>query len=174
MNKERVIIMGAAGRDFHNFNMMFRENEAYEVVAFTATQIPNIDDRLYPPEYFYRKEPRSADWTQEECEAIRALQQGGWKFKCAWTHALQYGLLHRSESATSQKWYTLRRNSGEAEEEGVDAEEKVKRGKLLCRQLMKILLKEGPPRPRPFPKTFKETSVRMGARCSFAKQPRYL
>jgi len=50
MSRIRVIIMGAAGRDFHNFNTVFRDNEAYEVVAFTATQIPNIDGRLYPPE----------------------------------------------------------------------------------------------------------------------------
>lgn len=42
--------MGAAGRDFHNFNVYFRDNEEYEVVAFTATQIPNIDGRIYPPE----------------------------------------------------------------------------------------------------------------------------
>ncbi len=42
--------MGAAGRDFHNFNTLFRGNEQYEVVAFTATQIPGIDDRPYPPE----------------------------------------------------------------------------------------------------------------------------
>ena len=50
MSKQRVLIMGAAGRDFHNFNMVFRDNEAYDVVAFTATQIPNIDGRRYPPE----------------------------------------------------------------------------------------------------------------------------
>jgi predicted GTPase len=45
-----VIIMGAAGRDFHNFNVFFRGNEDYEVVAFTATQIPGIDDKKYPAE----------------------------------------------------------------------------------------------------------------------------
>ena len=50
MGKKRVIIMGAAGRDFHNFNVYFRENEEYEVVAFTATQIPGIEERTYPPE----------------------------------------------------------------------------------------------------------------------------
>src|SRR5512140_1188861 len=50
MSKQRVLIMGAAGRDFHNFNLVFRDNEDYEVVAFTATQIPNIDGRRYPPE----------------------------------------------------------------------------------------------------------------------------
>ncbi len=48
--KKRVIIMGAAGRDFHNFNVYFRDNENYEVVAFTATQIPNIEKRKYPAE----------------------------------------------------------------------------------------------------------------------------
>jgi predicted GTPase len=42
--------MGAAGRDFHNFNVFFRDNDAYEVVAFTATQIPGIEGRLYPPQ----------------------------------------------------------------------------------------------------------------------------
>ncbi len=50
MRKTRVLIMGAAGRDFHNFNVYFRENPAYEVVAYTATQIPNIEGRTYPPE----------------------------------------------------------------------------------------------------------------------------
>lgn len=48
MQKKRVLIMGAAGRDFHNFNVVFRDNPQYEVVAFTATQIPNIENRKYP------------------------------------------------------------------------------------------------------------------------------
>ena len=46
----KTLIMGAAGRDFHNFNTYFRGNKDYEVVAFTATQIPDIEGRLYPPE----------------------------------------------------------------------------------------------------------------------------
>ncbi len=46
----RTLIMGAAGRDFHNFNVFFRRNTDYQVVAFTATQIPNIEERNYPPE----------------------------------------------------------------------------------------------------------------------------
>ena len=50
MSRKRVLIMGAAGRDFHNFNTVYRHNPDYDVVAFTATQIPNIDDRTYPPE----------------------------------------------------------------------------------------------------------------------------
>jgi predicted GTPase len=48
MKKRKVIIMGAAGRDFHNFNTVYRENDACDVLAFTATQIPNIDGRKYP------------------------------------------------------------------------------------------------------------------------------
>ncbi len=48
MPKSRVILMGAAGRDFHNFNTFYRDNPDYEVVAFTATQIPDIDGRKYP------------------------------------------------------------------------------------------------------------------------------
>ncbi|MCK4902921.1 MAG: GTPase, partial [Thermoplasmatales archaeon] len=48
-DKKKVLIMGAAGRDFHNFNTYFRNNEDYEVVAFTATQIPDIFGRKYPP-----------------------------------------------------------------------------------------------------------------------------
>ena len=50
MEKTRVLIMGAAGRDFHNFNVYFRDNPTYEVVAYTVTQIPNIEGRVYPPE----------------------------------------------------------------------------------------------------------------------------
>lgn len=50
MSPIRTLIMGAAGRDFHNFNVYYRDNPAYNVVAFTATQIPNIDGRRYPAE----------------------------------------------------------------------------------------------------------------------------
>lgn len=46
---DNIIIMGAAGRDFHNFNTYFRDNPDYRVVAFTANQIPGIEDRIYPP-----------------------------------------------------------------------------------------------------------------------------
>jgi predicted GTPase len=50
MSKTKTLIMGAAGRDFHNFNTFYRDNEQYEVAAFTATQIPDIEGRIYPPE----------------------------------------------------------------------------------------------------------------------------
>src|SRR5919202_1603952 len=50
MARTKVLIAGAAGRDFHNFNVVYRDRDEYEVVAFTATQIPNIDGRVYPPQ----------------------------------------------------------------------------------------------------------------------------
>ncbi len=50
MTKKNVIIIGAAGRDFHNFNTYYRKNDAYNVVAFTAAQIPDIEGRKYPAE----------------------------------------------------------------------------------------------------------------------------
>ena len=50
MTKRNVIIIGAAGRDFHNFNTFFKNNDMYNVIAFTAAQIPDITGRKYPPE----------------------------------------------------------------------------------------------------------------------------
>jgi predicted GTPase len=58
--------MGAAGRDFHNFNVYFRDNEAYEVVAFTATQIPDIEGRMYPPELAGKLYPQGIPIHAEE------------------------------------------------------------------------------------------------------------
>lgn len=57
MHRERILILGAAGRDFHNFNVFFRDNDAYEVVGFTAAQIPRIDGRRYPRELSGRLYP---------------------------------------------------------------------------------------------------------------------
>ena len=48
-SRKKVLIMGAAGRDFHNFNLLFRDNPECEVITFTAAQIPNIEGRHYPP-----------------------------------------------------------------------------------------------------------------------------
>lgn len=58
MPATRTLIMGAAGRDFHNFNVYFRDNPEFEVVAFTATQIPNIEGRRYPPELAGKNYPQ--------------------------------------------------------------------------------------------------------------------
>jgi predicted GTPase len=58
MPKTRVLIMGAAGRDFHNFNTVYRKDRSHQVVAFTATQIPNIDGRKYPARLAGRLYPK--------------------------------------------------------------------------------------------------------------------
>jgi predicted GTPase len=69
--RTKVLIMGAAGRDFHNFNTFFRDNEAYEVVAFTATQIPYINDRKYPAELSGKLYPNGvAIHDESELEAL--------------------------------------------------------------------------------------------------------
>jgi len=66
MEQIKVIIMGAAGRDFHNFNVFFRDNDAYHVVAFTATQIPGIERRRYPTELAGSKYPNGIPIYPEE------------------------------------------------------------------------------------------------------------
>ncbi|MCD6117499.1 GTPase [bacterium] len=66
MEKKRVIIMGAAGRDFHNFNVYYRDNEEFEVVAFTATQIPDIEGRKYPAELAGKLYPNGIPIVAEE------------------------------------------------------------------------------------------------------------
>jgi len=66
MTPTKVIIMGAAGRDFHNFNTYFRDNENYEVVAFTATQIPDIEGRVYPKELAGKLYPKGIPIYDEE------------------------------------------------------------------------------------------------------------
>ena len=64
--KKKVIIMGAAGRDFHNYNVYFKDNEDYEIVAFTATQIPDIHNRIYPPELAGKLYPKGIPIYPEE------------------------------------------------------------------------------------------------------------
>lgn len=66
MTRKRVIILGAAGRDFHNFNTFYRDKEAYEVVAFTATQIPYIENRRYPAELAGKLYPKGIPIFGEE------------------------------------------------------------------------------------------------------------
>jgi len=63
---EKVIIMGAAGRDFHNFNVYFKDNRRYQVIAFTAAQIPEIEGRHYPPELAGDLYPRGIPIHPEE------------------------------------------------------------------------------------------------------------
>jgi len=72
----KTIIMGAAGRDFHNFNTFFRGNNVYEVVAFTATQIPDIEGRLYPPELAGSLYPEGIPIRAEE-ELLELIKKHG-------------------------------------------------------------------------------------------------
>ncbi len=73
MSRTNVLIMGAAGRDFHNFNVFFRDNENYNVVAFTATQIPNIDGRIYPTELAGKLYPNGIK-IYEELELVSLIK----------------------------------------------------------------------------------------------------
>lgn len=66
MQKIKVIIMGAAGRDFHNFNTYFRDNKNYQIIAFTAAQIPNIEGRKYPAQLAGKLYPNGIDIYPEE------------------------------------------------------------------------------------------------------------
>lgn len=74
MSVPRILIMGAAGRDFHNFNVFYRDNPDVEVVAFTATQIPNIEGRLYPPELAGERYPQGIP-IYPESDLVRLIQE---------------------------------------------------------------------------------------------------
>src|SRR3990172_2834813 len=74
MTSTRVLIMGAAGRDFHNFNVYFRDNPDYQVVAFTATQIPDIEGRTYPPELAGAQYPLGIP-IEAEADLVRIIQE---------------------------------------------------------------------------------------------------
>ncbi len=69
--EKKVVIVGAAGRDFHNFNVVYRGDDQSRVVAFTATQIPDIDGRIYPPELAGPRYPLGIPIVaEEELEAL--------------------------------------------------------------------------------------------------------
>jgi predicted GTPase len=76
MSRKNILIMGAAGRDFHNFNCIYRNNNDYNVVAFTATQIPNIEGRVYPAELAGKNYPNGIKIYEESklTELIKDLK----------------------------------------------------------------------------------------------------
>jgi predicted GTPase len=74
MTKTRTLIMGAAGRDFHNFNVYFRDNPDYEVVAFTATQIPDIEGRTYPAELAGKLYPKGIP-IHAEADLLKLIEE---------------------------------------------------------------------------------------------------
>ncbi|MCK5646293.1 MAG: GTPase [Anaerolineales bacterium] len=85
MSKRNVIIIGAAGRDFHNFNTFYRDNDAFNVVAFTAAQIPDIEGRKYPPELAGKLYPEGISIYAEEDlpKLIKELNAG----ECAFSYS---------------------------------------------------------------------------------------
>jgi predicted GTPase len=74
MSDERVLILGAAGRDFHNFNVFFRDNPQYRVVGFTATQIPGIEGRIYPAQLAGPRYPQGIP-IDSEGEMVRIIRE---------------------------------------------------------------------------------------------------
>ncbi|MGQ9517403.1 MAG: cyclic 2,3-diphosphoglycerate synthase [Anaerolineae bacterium] len=97
--RARVLIMGAAGRDFHNFNVYFRANPAYEVVAFTATQIPNIEGRRYPPELAGPLYPEGIPIYPEDSLVELIRQKGIHLVVFAYSDVSHEYVMHRASTA---------------------------------------------------------------------------
>jgi predicted GTPase len=74
MARKKILIMGAAGRDFHNFNTFYRDNKDYNVVAFTATQIPNIEGRIYPKQLSGKLYPKGIK-IYEENDLVKLIKK---------------------------------------------------------------------------------------------------
>ncbi len=95
----RVLIMGAAGRDFHNFNVFYRDNADAEVVAFTATQIPFINDRRYPPELAGGRYPDGIQ-IYDESEMPRLVKElGVTDVAFAYSDVAHEYVMHRAATA---------------------------------------------------------------------------
>lgn len=99
MRKIKVIIMGAAGRDFHNFNVYFRNNDAYEVVAFTATQIPGIEERRYPPELAGPYYPQGIPIYPEDEMSRLIREQGADQVIFAYSDVPHEYVMHKASEA---------------------------------------------------------------------------
>jgi predicted GTPase len=98
-DRRRVIIMGAAGRDFHNFNVAYRGDERFEVAAFTATQIPGIEGRLYPPELAGSLYPKGIPiYPEVELEALIA-RLGADEIVFAYSDVSHEGVMHGASRA---------------------------------------------------------------------------
>ena len=82
MATRRVVILGAAGRDFHNFNTVYRDNPDYQVVAFTATQIPDIAGRRYPAELAGRLYPKGIP-IFDESDLADLIRREKWMSRCS-------------------------------------------------------------------------------------------
>lgn len=102
MAKTKVVIMGAAGRDFHNFNTFFRDNDEYEVVAFTATQIPNIEGRCYPPDLAGRNYPNGIPILPEEELPSLIERDGVDQVVFAYSDVSHLDVMHKASIALSK------------------------------------------------------------------------
>ncbi|MEB3764567.1 MAG: cyclic 2,3-diphosphoglycerate synthase [Desulfurococcales archaeon] len=98
---KKVIIMGAGGRDFHNFNVFYRDNPDYRVVAFTATQIPGIEGRRYPPELAGKLYPSGIPIIPEEDLATVASREGVDEIVLAYSDLLYTDLGNKLSAALS-------------------------------------------------------------------------
>ncbi|MCK5316729.1 MAG: hypothetical protein KAJ55_02380 [Anaerolineales bacterium] len=105
MSKRNVIIIGAAGRDFHNFNTYYRDNESFYVVAFTATQIPDIEGRKYPAVLAGQHYPEGIPIYSEEDlpELIEKLEVDECAFSysdVSYQHVMSVGAIAQSAGAS--------------------------------------------------------------------------
>ena len=96
---KRVVIMGAAGRDFHNFNLVHRDDPEVEVVAFTATQIPGIEKRRYPPELAGPRYPEGIPIRMEDELADLVLQERVDEVVFAYSDVSHEYVMHRASEA---------------------------------------------------------------------------
>ncbi len=135
--KRKILIMGAAGRDFHNFNVLYRDDPAYQVVAFTATQIPNIDDRRYPPELAGHLYPQGVPIEPEEelVKLIREHQIDDVVF--AYSDVLHEYVMHRASTAITAgaNFLRLRRRYPQQRHHDADQQHGLRQRRQLRRRL---------------------------------------
>jgi predicted GTPase len=101
VNRTKILIMGAAGRDFHNFQVCFREDPSVEVVAFTATQIPGIENRMFPPELAGPLYPRGIPIFPEENLPEIIKREGIHQVVFAYSDIAHNDVMHKASLALS-------------------------------------------------------------------------
>jgi predicted GTPase len=96
MERTKILIMGAAGRDFHNFNVFFRDKPDYEVVAFTAAQIPGIEDKIYPPKLAGKLYPKGIPIYSESRLADLIREKGIHRVVFAYSDLRHEAVMHKA------------------------------------------------------------------------------
>ena len=99
MHRIKTVIMGAAGRDFHNFRVVYRDDPSVEVVAFTATQIPGIDSRTYPADIAGKLYPRGIPIVPESELTRLVKEQGVRKVVFAYSDIAHVDVMHKASIA---------------------------------------------------------------------------